>query len=168
MKLYRAEGTMRNPSEAQLSEAKEDKIMQKLNWSQFDRGVFLVNCLAIVFNPKTGKILIGRRENDPYIEKLTWCFPGGRPGCKKDLEYYLKLEVNRKTGLNIKIKDIIFAKTYPENRQFLSIYYLAEVVSGKEKAGEKFKEIKWVKPKEIKKYFTTSLHPKLYRILNNL
>jgi hypothetical protein len=39
------------------------------------------------------------------------------------------------------------------------------VVGGKEKAGEKFVKIKWVKPTELKKYFTTSLHPKLYKII---
>ena len=50
------------------------------------KGVFIVNLLAIVYNPKTRKFLIGRREKDPYIEKLSWCFPGGRPGYKKDLE----------------------------------------------------------------------------------
>lgn len=142
--------------------------MEKFEWGKFKRGVFLVNCLAIIFNPKSGEILIGKREKDPYIKKLGWGFPGGRPAYKRDLENYLKLEVKKKTNLKIKVKDIIFAKTYPEDRKFLSIYYLAEVVGGKEKAGEKFVKIKWVKPTELKKYFTTSLHPKLYKIITNL
>lgn len=142
--------------------------MKKINWSQFKRGVFLVNSLAIILNPKTEKILIGKREKDPYIKKLGWSFPGGRPAYKKDLEEYLKLEVKKKTNLKIKVKNIIFAKTYPEDRRFLSIYYSAEVLGGIERAGEKFVEIKWVKPVELKKYFTTSLHPKLYKIIANL
>ncbi|TSC53673.1 MAG: hypothetical protein LiPW39_132 [Parcubacteria group bacterium LiPW_39] len=142
--------------------------MKKINWLKFERGVFLVNCLAVIFDTKNGKIIIGKRENDPYIKKLTWAFPGGRPGYKNDLEDYLKLEVKKKTNLKIKIKNIIFAKTYPEDRRFLSIYYLAETKGGKEKAGEKFREIKWVEPREIKKYFTTSLHPALYKIICNL
>jgi ADP-ribose pyrophosphatase YjhB (NUDIX family) len=56
------------------------------SWRSLKKGVFIVNLLAIVYNPKTRKFLIGRREKDPYIEKLSWCFPGGRPGYKKDLE----------------------------------------------------------------------------------
>jgi 8-oxo-dGTP diphosphatase len=139
---------------------------KKLNWEEFDRGVFLLNVLAIIL--KGGEILIGKRENDLYIKQLTWCFPGGRPAYGDDLEYYLHLEVKKKTGLDIESERVIFAKTYPEDRQFLSIYYLSRIIGGEEKAGEKFVEIKWVKPEELKDYFTTSLHPKLYQIIVDL
>ena len=40
------------------------------------------------------------------------------------------------------LKKIIFAKTYPEKREFLSIYYLCEITGGIEKAGEKFIDLK--------------------------
>jgi len=138
----------------------------KLDWNKFDRGVFLLNVLAIIF--KDGKVLIGRRENDPYIKELSWCFPGGRPGYEEDLEYYLQVEVERKTGLKIELEEVLFAKTYPEKRQFLAIYYLCRVVGGEERPGEKLKEIKWVKPEELKTYFTTSLHSRLYQIILSL
>lgn len=137
--------------------------VKKLNWDEFDRGVFLLNVHAVVL--KNGKILIGRREKDSYIKRLSWSFPGGRPAYEEDLEYYLKLEVKKKTNLDIDPEKVIFAKTYPEDRQFLSIYYLCRIVGGEEKAREKFKEIKWIKPKELKTHFTTSLHPKLYRMI---
>ncbi len=139
-----------------------------MDWSKFDRGVFLVNVLGIVYSPKTKKILIGKRKNDPYLKNLFWCFPGGSPAYKEDLEFYLKHEVKVKTGLDIDIKKLIFAKTYPEKREFLSIYYLCEVLGGKEKAAEQFTEIKWVKPSDVQKYFTTSLHPKLLKYLKTL
>lgn len=139
-----------------------------MDWSKFDRGIFLVNVLGIIYNPETKKILIGRRENDPYIKELGWCFPGGRPAYEKDLDEYLQHEIKIKTGLDVNVTQIIFAKTYPEKREFLSIYYLCSVKSGEEKAGEDFKEIKWVNPAEVKKYFTTSLHPKLFEFLKKL
>ena len=137
---------------------------------QFGKGIFLVNVLGIIYNPKTKKILIGRRENDPHIKKLTWCFPGGRPEYQKDLEFYLKHEIKIKTALDIRMEKIavVFAKTYPEKRKFLSIYYYCEVKGGKEKAGEDLVELKWIKPMEVKKYFTTSLHPKLFKYLASL
>jgi ADP-ribose pyrophosphatase YjhB (NUDIX family) len=136
-----------------------------MRWDDFDRGVFLVNLLAIIPNGR-GEILIGRREKDPYIKELSWSFPGGRPSYEEDLEEYLKLEVKKKTNLDIDIKKIMFSKTYPEDRRFLSIYYLVGAKNlGEEKAGEKFVEIKWVKPSEIKKYFTTSIHLKLLEII---
>jgi len=139
-----------------------------MEWDNFDKGVFLVNILGIVYNPETKKILIGKRENDSYIKELTWCFPGGKAGYKEDIEYYLKHEIKIKTGLNVDVKKIIFAKTYPEKREFLSIYYYCEVVDGKEKAGEKFTEIKWVKPSEVGTYFTISIHPYIIEFLESL
>ncbi len=142
--------------------------MKEKNWREAERGVFLVNCLGIVYNPKTKKILIGKRENDPYIKELTWCFPGGRPKYNEELEEGLKREIKRKTGLEVESLGAVFAKTYPEKREFLTIYYLCEVVSGKEQAGEKFVEIKWVNPEELEKYFTTSFHPKLKEYIMNL
>jgi ADP-ribose pyrophosphatase YjhB (NUDIX family) len=139
-----------------------------MEWNQFGKGVFLVNALGIIYNPTTRKILIGKRENDPYIKEISWVFPGGRPDYKKDLEICLKDEIKLKTGLDAKVKQIVFAKTYPEKREFLSIYYFCEAIGGKEKAGDNLKEIKWVKPTNVRKYFTTSLHPNLLKYLKTL
>jgi len=142
--------------------------MSKLDWSQFNRGVFLLNVLGIVYNPKIKKILIGRRENDSYLKELSWTFPGGRPAYDNELEHYLGHEIKIKTGIDVEVEKIIFAKTYPENREFLSIYYLCKPMGGLEQAGEKFVEIKWVKPTEVKDYFTTSLHSTLFEFLKSL
>ncbi len=139
-----------------------------MDWNQFDRGVFLVNVLGIIYDKKTKKILIGRREKDPYLKELSWCFPGGRPGYKEDIEFYLKHTIKLKTGLDVDVKDIVFAKTYPEKREFLSIYYSCEVTSGKEKAGEQFVELLWVSAKDVQKHFTTSLHPQVKEYIKNL
>ncbi len=133
-----------------------------------EKSSFYVNVLGIIFNPKTKKILIGRRENDPYIKELTWCFPGGRIECGEELEDALQREIKEKTGLKIENLGAIFAKTYPEKREFLSIYYLCEAVGGKEKVGGSFKELKWVSPENVEKNFTTSFHPKLKEYILNL
>ena len=142
--------------------------LMDLNWASFDRGVFLLNVLGIIRDKKTGKILVGRRQNDEFIKKLEWCFPGGRPAYERDLEHYLKLEIKKKTGFDAEVKDVLFARTFPEDRRFLNIYYLCEAKDGKEKAGEKFSEIKWVNPAELKYIFTTSFDPKLLAIINSL
>jgi ADP-ribose pyrophosphatase YjhB (NUDIX family) len=137
-----------------------------IDWSMFKKGVFLVNCLAIIV--KDGKILIGRRVPDKYIKELTWSFPGGRPSYYKPLESSLKAEVYKKTGLRIKVKKLIFARNYPEMPEFLSLYYLAEPVGGQERPGEKFMEIKWIKPTEVKDFFTTSIDPHILKFLKML
>jgi ADP-ribose pyrophosphatase YjhB (NUDIX family) len=139
-----------------------------MDWKSFDRGIFLVNVLGIVYDPGTRKILIGRREGDPHIKELSWCFPGGRPSYEDDLESYLKGEIRKKTGLDVKVKDVVFARTYPEKREFLSVFYYCEASGGSERAGEKFVEVKWVKPGDVQKYFTTSVHPRLLEYLRRL
>jgi hypothetical protein len=40
-----------------------------IDWNSFDRGIFLINCLAIIY--KDGKIIIGRGEPDPHIKELS-------------------------------------------------------------------------------------------------
>jgi ADP-ribose pyrophosphatase YjhB (NUDIX family) len=137
-----------------------------MDWSSFDRGVFLVNVLGIV--QKHGKVLIGRREKDPYVEELAWSFPGGRLHYGKSIEESLKSEVKVKTGLDVEVKKLIFARVPEEKREFLLLYYYCEVIGGEEKAGEKFVEIKWVKPMEVREYFTTSLDSAIMDFLKQL
>jgi len=129
---------------------------------------FIVTLLGIVYNPKTKMIIIGKRENDPNIKKLSWCFPGGASSYTKDLEDNLIKEIKKKTNLLVKVKNVIFAKTYPENRKVLSIYFYCETSTYNAKAGDRFREVKWVKPLEVKKYFTTSLHKKVVDFLKTL
>ncbi len=139
-----------------------------MDWKIFNKGVFLVNCLGIVY--KQGKILIGKREKDPYLPKLSWCFPGGRPTYKHSLAACLRMEIKKKTNLDVNVLDVIFARTMPENPELLNIYYFCEVTNEnpKQKVGEKFKELKWVKPTEVEKYFTTSIDPVVMSFLQAL
>ncbi len=129
---------------------------------------FSVIGLAVIFDTSKKKILIGRRENDPYLKELTWAFPGGRANHEEDIDKSLKKAVKEKTGYRIKNLGAIFAKTYPEKPNLLSVYFFCEYIEGKEKVGGDFKELKWVSPKEIEKHFTTSYHPKLKEFIDNL
>ena len=129
---------------------------------------FQVILLGIIYNPKTKKILIGRRENDTQIKELTWCFPGGRPNFKEEIQESLKKKIKLKTGYNVSNLGAIFSKTYPEKRDLLSIYYLCEVTGGKEKAGDDLVELKWVAPENLEKHFTTSFHSNLKEYIMNL
>ncbi|RLG11715.1 hypothetical protein DRN73_04610 [Candidatus Pacearchaeota archaeon] len=129
---------------------------------------FQVILLGVVFNPKTKKILIGRRENDPQIKELTWCFPGGKACQNKELEQCLKQKIKEKTGYQTENLGCIFSKIYPEKKDLLAIYYLCEIAEGEEKPGDDFLELKWVSPEELEKYFTTSFHSNLKEYIMNL
>ncbi len=129
---------------------------------------FNVVLLGIIFNPKDKTILIGRREDDPHISKLSWCFPGGRLKLGEDVGKAIKNRIKEKTGLNVANLGAVFSKVYPEKKDFLAIYFLCEILDGEEKAMGDLKELKWVKPEELEKNFTTSFHPRLKEYIINL
>lgn len=129
---------------------------------------FNVIVLGIVFNPSTRKILIGRRENDPHIKELTWCFPGGRVEVDEDVNQTLKREIKLKTGCEVKNLGSIFSRVAPENKEFFQVYFLCEVLKGEEKPADDLVELKWVDPSEVESYFITSLHRKLKSYLMNI
>jgi len=134
--------------------------------SNFDE--FNVILLGVIFDPKAKKILIGKREQDPYIKELSWCFPGGGAIKGEDVDQTLKKSVKAKTGYDIKNLGAIFSKTYPEKEDLLAVYFLTQVFEGEEKPGEDLTELKWVSPKELKNYFPTSFHKKLKQYLIDL
>ena len=129
---------------------------------------FEVILLGIIFDPKTRKILVGRRENDKDVPELTWGFPEGRLNTNEDMDRILKSRIQQKTGLIVKNLGAVFSKTYDEKRNLVGIYFLCEAVGGKEKAGNDFKELKWIKPAELERHFTTSFHPRLKEYLMSI
>jgi len=135
---------------------------------KYDKGVFNIIVLGIIFDPKERKVLIGKRKKDTYIEKLTWCFPGGKPEYGEELEESIKREIKEETDLDVECLGPVFAKTYPEKRDLIAVYYLCEMISGKEKPKHDFEEFKWVEPEKIEEYFQTSFHPNLKEYILNL
>ena len=129
---------------------------------------FKVIVLGIIFNPKTKKILIGRRENDPHVPKLKWTPPGGRVSHGEDIEISLKIKIREQTGLEVENLGHIFSMIPKEKKNFILILHLCEVVKGKEKVGGNLKEIKWVNPEELDNYFNIAYHPHLREYILNL
>lgn len=129
---------------------------------------FEVIVLGIIFDPKNKKVLIGKRENDPCITDLGWCFPGGRVIPGQDIDQSLKDAIKQKTGYGIKNLGAFFSEICPEKEDLAMIYFLTQAFEGKEKPGEDIKEIKWVNPKDLEKYFTTKYHRKLKEFMNEL
>ncbi|GEM_PF-261485 len=142
------------------------KERNNIDWRDFDYGVFLVTLQGIVYNPQTKRILIGKRCFDRYVSDVSWTFIGGRAHYS-DLEKSMKKIIFKKTGLKAKIEKIVYAKTYLEQRQIISIYFLTTYQTGEPKSKD-FTELKWIKPTDVVKYFTTSLHPKIMNFLKTL
>ena len=129
---------------------------------------FNVVLIGVIFDPAKRQILIGRKEGDPDLPKLTWCFPGGRLHHGEDLDKKLKQRIKDKTGYDVKNLGAIFSKVYPEKPDLMAVYFLCEVFGGEEKIGDDIVELKWVVPDELEKYFTTSFHSRLKEYIMNL
>ena len=140
----------------------------KIDVGEHEKGIFSVIVLGIIYDPKEKKILIGKRENDPDVPQLSWCFPGGRPEYGEKLEDAVKREIKEETGLDVESLGSIHSKVYPEKKDFLAIYYLCEMTEGELQAGDNFIELKWVKPEELEEHFTTSFSDKLKEYILNL
>lgn len=138
-----------------------------IDLKKHEKGVFMVTVQAIVYDPKTNKILIALRKKDPHVRKLSWTFIGGRAHYD-ELEKSVKKHVKDHTGLTVKVRKVIHAKTYPEERKIVSIYFMTAKVSGKLKSSSKFEELKWVKPTAVRSHFTTSLHKDVLKFLKEL
>lgn len=139
-----------------------------IDLASFEKGVFMVNVVGIVYDKQAKKILIGKREKDEFIPEISWSFPGGRPSFDKEIEGALAYEIKKKTNIKAEVKKIIFARITPElDKKQIILYYYCEG-KGEARAGEKFIEVKWINPEEYRLYFTTSIHPKIAEFLDKL
>lgn len=139
--------------------------------SQQQRKI-LVAGLGIIIKGK--KVLIGKRKGrDSFVKNLSWVFPGGKMlslNFEKELFKYIKAETN----LTVKIGKIIHARVHPDNLsskvEIITLYFHCSVNSGKEKPGG-YKgeipliELRWVKPMNVTRYFTTSTSDEVMNFL---
>jgi len=129
---------------------------------------FLVTAASIIFDPKERKILVARKNGDPELPNLTWCFPGTELPHGVDMQKHLFEKIKEKTGYEIKNLGTIFAKVYPENPSLAGIYFLCEITAGELNKGPFYEELRWVAPEDLEKLFTTSFHSRLKEYIMNL
>lgn len=129
---------------------------------------FNVIVLGVIFDPGTRKILLGRRENDPHIPELKWCFPGGRVEVDEDVHQTLKREIKLKTGYEVKNLGSIFSRVHPKHKEFFQVYFLCQVLKGEEKAEDDIVELKWVDPEDVEKFLNRTIHKRLKEYILNL
>lgn len=129
---------------------------------------FEVVLLGIIFDPKERKILLGKRENDPNLPNLEWCFPGGRLKHGESIDKKLKERIKTKTGYEVKNLGSVFVNTAPEKKDTLIIYFLCEIFKGEAKPGDDLVELKWVNPKELENYRKRKMNTRLKEYVMNI
>ncbi|MBD3208561.1 MAG: NUDIX domain-containing protein [Candidatus Nealsonbacteria bacterium] len=126
--------------------------------------------LGVVRNKK-GEILIIRRAEEERGKGevvLTWAFPGGTQRLNETREECVVREVLAETGYKVKPIKEISARLHPQFPVFI-VYHLCSLTSDGSMKGtiepHEVSEIKWVKPKEIKFFFTTDFESKVKKEL---
>jgi len=111
-------------------------------------------------------LVIRRRvlEKGSDGSSLQWAFAGGKQQFNETREECVKREVLAETGYDIEPNKQISLRVHPQFPVIIA-YHLCFLNSQepitKPQEPHEIAEIKWVKPEEIKKLFTTDLDPKV-------
>jgi len=126
--------------------------------------------LGVVVNNRGEILLIKRVEQEKGKGKavLTWAFPGGKQHLNESRTECVIREVLAETGYRVEIVKEISFRFHPQFPVFI-VYHFCKLVSPKPVARPKepheIAEIRWAKPKQIKKLFKADLDPGVSREL---
>jgi A/G-specific adenine glycosylase len=148
-----------------------NKIENKKNFKKNieSEKSFIVN-LGVVLNSK-GEVLIIKRKK-PEITKsgkeFVWAFPGGRQEEGETREERVAKEVLLETGYTVIPQSQLHLRVHPDNNVMI-VYHHCKLDEGKPQVEieekDEVEEIKWVKPEELYKYFTTDIDPEVKKFL---
>lgn len=125
--------------------------------------------LGIVQNKNSEVLIIKRKIIEEGIGgvKLTWAFPGGKQK-NENREECVAREILSETGYKVKVIRQISLRVHPQITKILC-YFLCDLIDENRiqepEEEHEVEEIKWVKPEELKNYFTTDLDPNVAKEL---
>lgn len=122
--------------------------------------------LGVVLNNKNEVLMIRRVKKETGTDNsiLEWAFPAGKQKYEETREECVKREVLAETGYAVKPIKQIDLKKHPQFPVMIAYHLcllenpepVAEIIEKHE-----VREIKWVKPSEIKNLITTELNKKV-------
>ncbi|MBW3538243.1 hypothetical protein KY386_01990 [Candidatus Parcubacteria bacterium] len=129
----------------------------------------IITGLAIIGNSQNQVLIASRKHPDEIIENLTWSFPGGR---LTTLEFAteLKQRVKEATNLDVSVNNLIAARVFPDSTlhdvQVITLYFDCRAQSGyRLRQARDYDDLKWVKPLDVFRYFTSSTSDEVARFL---
>ena len=121
---------------------------------------------------KKGLVLIEKRRKTKKGKdnsRLTWVFPGGTHQPNETRGERVRKEVLSETGYAVRVIKQISLRRHPQLPVTITYHYcelLKEKPVRKPAEPKEVAQIKWVKSKELKNYFTTHIDPKVAQFLN--
>lgn len=119
---------------------------------------------------KEGRVLLVKRAAAP--NKGLWAIPGGSLELGETLREGARREIREETGIEVWVKDPVYAFDYFERDQegrirfhFVIVDLLADYVGGELKAADDALEARWLLPEELE---ALELTPSTVEVLKNL
>ncbi|MEM5855471.1 MAG: NUDIX domain-containing protein [Candidatus Aenigmatarchaeota archaeon] len=126
--------------------------------------------IGVVLN-KNGEVLIVKRKRKEVTstgKEFVWSFPGGVQEINETREERVVKEVLLETGYKVKPIKQINLRIHPDTLVLIA-YFLCKLESEEPiqeiEEKDEIEEVKWVKPEELKNYFTTDIDPEVKKIL---
>jgi ADP-ribose pyrophosphatase YjhB (NUDIX family) len=125
--------------------------------------------LGVVLNKKGDVLIVKRKKKEITMsgKDLIWVFPGGRQEQGETREERVVKEILLETGYKVRPLRQIHLRVHPDTLKMIA-YFLCELED--ENQGEivekdEVEEVKWVKPEELKNYFTTDIDSEIKKVL---
>ncbi len=125
--------------------------------------------IGIVQNSKGQVVIVERKKKEKGTGNkiLTWVFPGGEPASYETVQQGVEREVCEETGYEVLVHEKISERNHPEFPVLIK-YFRCELKTDEQVElvdVEEIAQVKWVKPEELKDYFTTDLDPGVSQFL---
>ncbi len=127
--------------------------------------------IGIVLNNKGEVLIVKRRQKEITLtgKEFVWSFPGGVQEKNETREERVIKEVLLETGYKVKPIKQIHLRIHPDTYVLIA-YFLCKLENDEPvqeiEEKDEIEEIRWVKPEELKKYFTTDLDLEVKKVLN--
>jgi 8-oxo-dGTP pyrophosphatase MutT (NUDIX family) len=142
--------------------------MEEINPEKEKKPEFIV--LGIVLNKRAEVLIVKRKQKETTLtgKELVWVFPGGRQEESETREERVMKEVLAETGYKVKPMQQIHLRVHPDVLKMM-VYFLCELEKEEPiqeiEEKEEIEEVRWVKPEELKNYFTTDIDPEVKKFL---
>lgn len=126
--------------------------------------------IGVVLNKKGEVLIIKRKKIEKTVngKSFIWSFPGGRQEKNESREERVVKEILLETGYKVRPLKQIHLRVHPDTLAVIA-YFLCELESEKQVSEiqevDEVEEVRWVKPEELKNYFTTDIDPEVKRVL---
>lgn len=104
---------------------------------------------AAVLIVRADGILLVRRKNPPF--QGLWSLPAGFVDAGEDPRRAAERECREETGLSVEVSDlfdIYYGKEHDKGADFI-LFYIAQLVGGRMRAGDDASEVGWFKKSEL-------------------